>query len=68
MALFIDPAHENALDIPSERSESQLFSCDNTMGLLTPKLEGRWLKGDTYGDFYLRSLAVYKQPGKNLAS
>jgi hypothetical protein len=25
MALFIDPDHENLLDIPAERSESQLF-------------------------------------------
>lgn len=60
MALFIDPDHENRLDIPAERSESQLFQCDTTIGLLTPKLKGRWFKGDTYGDFYLRSLAAYK--------
>jgi hypothetical protein len=60
MALFIDPDHENSLDIPVERSESQLFQSDTTIGLLTPKLKGRWFKGDTYGDFYLRSLAAYK--------
>lgn len=65
MALFIDPPQGQCLDIPKERSESQLFQCDTTKGLLTPKLVGRWFKGDTYGDFYLRSLANYKQPGKN---
>jgi len=25
MALFIDPVHEHSLDLPRERSESQLF-------------------------------------------
>jgi isopenicillin N synthase-like dioxygenase len=64
MALFIDPTHQDELCIPPERTESQLFQCDKTEGLLTPKLSGRWLRGDTYGTFYLRSLAAYKQPAK----
>lgn len=65
MALFIDPVHQDELTIPPERTEGELFMCDTTKGLLTPKLRGRWLKGDTYGSFYLRSIAAYKQPEKS---
>lgn len=66
MALFIDPTPGDALSIPPERSEKELFACDSTKGLLTPKLQGRWCKGDTYGTFYLRSLSAYKQPAKTV--
>lgn len=42
MAVFIDPTHQNPLDLPRERSEKQLFECDTVQKLLTPKLQGRW--------------------------
>lgn len=37
MALFIDPTHQDILDIPAERSVADLFQCCDTT-LLTPKL------------------------------
>lgn len=56
LALFYDPVPDFPLNLPDKYDE-KLF-VDNG---LTPTLRGRLEKGDTYGDFYIRSLNNFKR-------